>query len=415
MKADTREFRISVLGLQLGMFVSRLDRPWMGSGFPLEGVLINSGEELSRLQRLCTFVYVDGNRGCSPDRRFVDFQEDPVIQRARDAEEFEGLRSKRWQLATDFNTELANAQGAHESLETGISEVMRDLKAGGKLDLSRLSEGVDTMIDSITRNPAAFPWLMELRRTGDYGYQHAMGCSVWAATFGRHLGLDKRDLRDLALGGLLLDVGKTRLPKSMLEKRPPMTASEGEVLRSHVTESSRIVLEVPGISDAIYDIVRCHHERHDGSGYPQGLRGTEIPIFARMLGLIDSYDAMTSVRPYAASRSPHQAVMELYQCRDTLFQAELVEQFIATSGIYPTGSLVELTDGTVGVVMSVLTLKRLRPCVMLLLDENKVALSEFRVLDLAEVLEDAQQRPLNIRSGLPRGAFGIDPTELFLD
>ncbi len=415
MKAGTQEFRISVLGLQLGMFVSRLDRPWMGSGFPLEGVLINSDEELSRLQRLCSFVYVDGNRGRSPDLRYVDFEEDAVVRRARDEDEFEGLRRTRWQLASDFDTELVTAQGAHAELETGISEVMRDLKAGSKLDLTRLSEGVDTMIDSITRNPAAFPWLMELRRAGDYNYQHAMGCSVWAATFGRHLGLEKRDLRDLALGGLLLDVGKTRVPKSLLEKRPPLTSYENEVLRSHVAESSRIVLETPGMSNTIYEIVRYHHERHDGSGYPQGLRGTEIPIFARMLGLIDSYDAMTSVRPYAASRSPHQAVMELYQCRDKLFQSELVEQFIATSGIYPTGSLVELTDGTVGVVMSVLTLKRLRPCVMLLLNENKVALPEFRVLDLTEVHEDAYQRPLNIRSGLPRGAFGIDPTELFLD
>lgn len=107
--------------------------------------------------------------------------------------------------------------------------------------------------------------------------------------------------------------------------------------------------------------------------------------------------------------------MELYQSRNRLFQGELVEQFIRSSGIYPTGSLVELSDGTVGVVMSVNALRRLRPVVMLLLDHDKAPLREFRQVDLSEVLLDAEGSPLNIRGGLPRGAHGIDPTVLFLD
>lgn len=416
MKLDTAtEFRISVLGLQLGMFVSRLDRPWMGSGFPLEGVVVSSEHELARLQRLCTFVHVDTTRGCAPDLRYVAVEDDAVAGRARDEEEFENLRRTRWQLTSDFDTELVNAQDAHAQLEAGIGEVMHDLKSGAKLDLKRLSDGVDTMIDSITRNPAALPWLMELRRKGDYDYQHALGSSVWAATFGRHLGLDRSDLRDVALGGLLCDVGKIRLGKSLLDKPPPLTAADINELRTHVAEGCRIVQASPDMSNNVYEMVAHHHERHDGSGYPNGLRGTEIPIFARMIGLIDAYDAMTSVRPYAASRSPHQAVMELYQSRDRAFQAELVEQFIATIGIYPTGSLVELTDGSVGVVMSVLSLKRLRPRIMLLLDENKVPLRELRAIDLSEVAHDQSDRPLNVRSGLPRGAFGIDSHALFLD
>jgi hypothetical protein len=138
-------------------------------------------------------------------------------------------------------------------------------------------------------------------------------------------------------------------------------------------------------------------------------------MFGRVIGMIDSYDAMTSIRPYANGRSPHQAVMELYEGRDTLYQAELVEQFIQTCGIYPTGSLVELTDGRVGVVTAVHSLKRLRPSVMLLLDENKRPLPEFRLLDLSELQEDANGQPLHLKCGLPPGAYGVDPAELFLD
>lgn len=415
MNAETQEFRISVQGLLLDMFVARLDRPWIGSGFPLEGVKITSEEQIRQLQQLCSFVHVDVSRGRSPDLRYISFQDDPVVRHARGEDEIESLRRTRWQPTAGFDAELGEARHAHSRLEAGVSAVMDDIKSGDRLDVDKLSEGVDTLLDSITRNPAAVPWIMELRRKSDYSYQHALGCAVWAATFGRHLGLEREDLRDLAIGGLLCDVGKLRLSSLLLSKPGLLAESDWDLLRSHVAEGCRIVEATPGLSPNILQMVAHHHERHDGSGYPNGLRGGEIPIFARIIGLIDSYDAMTSIRPHALSRSPHEVVMDLYQSRDRLFQAELVEQFIRTSGIYPTGSLVELSNGAVGVVMSVHSLKRLRPCVMLLLDEHKRPLPEFRAIDLSEVLEDEQARPINIKNSLPRGAFGIDTAELFLD
>ena len=111
---------------------------------------------------------------------------------------------------------------------------MGDLQSGRKLDVDKLSEGIDTLLDSITRNPAAVPWIMELRRKSDYSYQHALGCSVWAATFGRHLGLERQDLRDLAIGGLLCDVGKVRLSDELLARPGRLAADDWTQLRSHV-------------------------------------------------------------------------------------------------------------------------------------------------------------------------------------
>ncbi|MEO7258953.1 MAG: HD domain-containing phosphohydrolase [Luteimonas sp.] len=410
-----QEFKISVRGLEVDMFVARLDRPWLGTSFPLQGFKIRSAQDIKALQRLCSHVYVDTSSGRSPDPRFIEFDDDDQVRKARAAHEVAELRKTDWDIRSDFETELPLAQEAHETLQRGISEVMGDLQDGRDLDLQKLQDGVDAMIESITRNPSAFTWLKELKRKDNYAYQHALGSSVWAATFGRHLGLERSDLGDLALAGLLCDVGKTRLSSEKLRQQHPLSAPEVDEMRGHVQHGLDILAKTPGVSQKVIDAVATHHERYDGSGYPKGLRSSDIPMFGRVIGMIDSYDAMTSIRPYAVGRSPHQAVMELYEGRDTLYQAELVEQFIQACGIYPTGSLVELTDGRVGVVTAVHTLKRLRPSVMLLLDENKAPLPEFRSLDMSETREDSSGQALNVKCGLPPGAYGVDTAELFLD
>ena len=411
MDGGTRDVRISVQGLVLGMYVSRLDRPWLETPFPMEGLMLDDQEDLVKLQRICSHVWVDPERGTSPDMRFFAFEAPPVRV---ENDEFERLRKTRWSIETEFRAELQHAEKIHSTLQDGVAEVMRDLQDGKKLDLDRLKDGVEAMIDSILRNPTAFVWLREMKQRDSYTYQHALGCAIWAASFGRHLGLEREELRLLAMGGMLCDVGKAKLPPELLVKQAPLTAAEVQQLRDHV----RLGMEVLGInatlSPVITEIVATHHERYDGSGYPRGLKGDQIPIFGRILGIVDSYDAMTSARPYAPNRSPHDAINELYQQRGRLFQAELVEQFIQACGIYPTGTLVELSNGQVAVITEVHSLKRLRPRVMLLLGPDKSPLERFRELDMGETEYDENGAPLTIRRGLPNGSYGLDPVELFL-
>jgi HD-GYP domain-containing protein (c-di-GMP phosphodiesterase class II) len=414
MDIQSREVRITVQGLTLGMYVSRLDRPWLETAFLMQGIKITSDDEIAMLQRICNHVWVDVLLGTSPNPRFIAFDEPASVRQSRAAAEVEALRKTQWQPQLDVQAELRQAEAVHATLAASIEEVMVDLQSGKRLDLERLKDGVDAMIDSILRNPTAFVWLKEMKRRDAYAYQHAMGCAVLSASFGRHLGLERAELQLLALAGLLCDVGKTRVPQELLHKQTPLMHAEREQLRLHVQHGLEILDATAGLSPKIREIVATHHERHDGSGYPWKLEGGEIPIFGRIMGIVDSYDAMTSPRPYATSRSPHLAVNELYQQRGKLFQAELVEQFIQNCGIYPTGSLVELSNGQVAVVTDVHSLKRLRPRVMLLLDADKTPLQQFRVLDLGEVERDDQGQPLSVKSGLPTGAYGIDPVELFL-
>ncbi len=415
MSSYSQEFRISVAGLAVGMYVTRLDRPWLGTSFPLEGLMISSEEDIARVQRLCHFVHVDVARGKSPDARYVLLGASDLVEKARGHDAIADLRRTNWDLKNNFEAELPAAEKAHQSLESGIAEVMLDLQNGRDLDLKILKDGVEAMVDSITRNPAAFIWLKTIKRKSDYAYQHALGCSIWAASFGRHLGMNRDELGELALSGLLFDVGKTQLPIELLNKSSVFDDADHLQMRAHVQYGIDILEKTPNVPHRIVEAVATHHERHDGTGYPNGLLGNAIPMFGRILGLIDIYDAMTSIHSYADSRSPHQTVMELYQSRDSMFQAELVEQFIQTCGIYPSGSLVELSDGRVGVVTAVHDLKRLRPNVMILLDADKAPLREFHSIDLSLTLEEVGGQMLNIKRGLQEGAFGIDPAELFLD
>lgn len=408
-----RELRISVKGLETGMFVSRLDRAWIETSFPLEGLLLSSDEEIESLRGVCSYVFIDTQAGRGPDPRWLEF--DGAAAKASEKAEFNALRRTEWSLQSEFDVELQHALEAHDNLQVGIEEVIRDLESGKRLDLRRLKDGVEAMVSSIIRNPAAFTWLKEIKRRDNYAYQHAMGCAIWAGAFGRHLGLEKAELQELALGGLLCDVGKTRLPIDLLAKRDKLTDDEITLIHRHVEHGMEIVQQTPGVTTRMIDMVATHHERHDGSGYPKGLAGADIPIYGRIMGLVDSYDAMTCVRPWASSLSPHKAVAELYEQRGKQFQAELVEQFIQTCGIYPTGSLVELSTGEVGVVTSVHSLKRLRPRLMLLLDRKKRPLAQFRPLDLSQIDHDDNGEPLMVKGGLPVGAYGIDPKELFLD
>ncbi|MEM9533206.1 MAG: HD domain-containing phosphohydrolase, partial [Pseudomonadota bacterium] len=247
-----------------------------------------------------------------------------------------------------------------------------------------------------------------------YTYQRALSTSVWSATFGRHLGLDRVGIRQLALGGLLLDVGKTRLPPALLENPNRLSSHEIAQLKQHVELGLEIIDERADVPNEVRNMVHSHHERYNGEGYPQGLQGAQIPLFGRLAGVVDTYDRLTTPRPYTECRSPHDAINMLYDCRDVEFQGELVEQFIQAVGIFPTGTLVELSTGEVGVIISLNGARRLRPRIMLILDKDKRPYRRFTELDLMEQEQDSDGNLLNVKKGLAPGAYGIDPDNLFL-
>jgi HD-GYP domain-containing protein (c-di-GMP phosphodiesterase class II) len=185
-------------------------------------------------------------------------------------------------------------------------------------------------------------------------------------------------------------------------------------VKKHVQGSLRIMEEAGIHNSDVHDMIASHHERFDGSGYPDGLSGTRIPLFGRMAAVVDSFDAMTSQRAFQSAKSRHEALQQIYRCHDKLYQRDIVEQFLQCMSIYPTGSLVELNTGEVGIVVAQNHARRLRPQVMLLLDSNKQPYERYPTVDLLSYNEKQSAQTVDIVASPEPGAYGLDPTELYL-
>jgi len=401
------ERRMLVGLLEKGMFVSRLDRDWVGTPFPFQGFYIASDADIELLGTYCTCVFIDVIKSNTPDK--------PLLTLVRSGNKIFPARVQEYRNTVELQDELPQARDAHASARQLAERLEADVRGSRRLVASDIRDAVEPMVESLIRNVDAFFWLMALLRRDDYAYSHAVHCSALAAAFGRHLALPKDVLVDLATGGMLLDIGKAALPDEVFKHSGPLSPEAVVAMRSHVAEGLR-VFDESGLQGVwAREILAGHHERHDGSGYPKGLKGADIPLAARLGGIIDTYDAICSDRPHAMAASRHEALQAIYRASDRLYQGEVVEQFMQCLSVYPTGSLVELSSGEVGIVMAQNQARRLRPRVMLLLDSDKRNYRPYRDVDLMTVERDAGGRSaVRITSSLDPGAYGLDPAALFL-
>ncbi|HEV7491630.1 MAG TPA: HD-GYP domain-containing protein [Rhodanobacteraceae bacterium] len=404
---EIEERRIPVGDLAAGMYVCRLDRPWNETSFPLQGFLIDSSEQVAELNRLCKHVFIDLERGIAPD------SQKKLLLRVAGQDATRGAVTY-----TDSNTveeELPLARSAHNNAVGLVTKLFDGIRAGRAPSAMAIHEAVSPIVKSVLRSRDAFFWLESLRKRDTYSYGHAITCCALSAAFGRHLGFPPEVLTEVSTGALLMDIGKAELPEEILSRRGPLAAKDWVTIHEHVDNSLAIVGKSGIESEIVRDMVRTHHERDDGSGYPSRLAGAQIPLFGRIAGIIDSFDAMTNERPYRKAVAQHVALQQLYANRSTLFQSELVEQFMTCLGVYPTGSLVELNTGEVAVVMAQNQARRLRPRIMVLTTPEKEFDPRMRMFDLmmqASISETGE--PSFVVRALDRGAHGLDLTSLYL-
>ncbi|MEM8661325.1 MAG: HD-GYP domain-containing protein [Pseudomonadota bacterium] len=405
--------KVKTADLAVGMYVSGLDRPWLETPFMIQGFCVEDTEQIEKVRRYCEHVFVDVTK--SRD------QAHPLLKQARMKngtavpikDIFPGRPLNPYPNATSkWSDESAQAWVVLDSLVDDVNSIFEHVSDGGTLNVIRLKKSIEPVVESMSRNPDACIWLARLKQHDQYAYQHSLSASIWSVALGRQLGLPRHDLRSLAVGCMLMDVGKLRLDPELLNATRTLSEEETESVREHVAHGIEIVQESGLMNQDILDIVAHHHERWDGSGYPEGMAGNEIPSFARIAAIVDTYDAVTSNRSHAPAISPSNAIKMLYRSRNIDFQAELVEVFIQAVGIYPAGTIVELTTGEVGVVVSEYRTRRLKPKVLMILDSRKYRLSEPKLVDLSAGDGDPDSPQLGIARSLEPGAHNIDLSQL---
>lgn len=404
--------------LTVGMYVAQLDRAWKDTDYALQGFYVRSMSAVERLISAHAYVYVDPRRYDSKmgTTKLTAVTGNGDSQHKLSARErLQPTKPELYEDSVSTSDEFKHAETALNDAERVIKACVVKLQTAGGFDIQMIEQAITPLVESVMRNQTALAALARMRAMDDLLYAHAISCSVWGAIVGRQIGLPTQDINALAITCALMDIGKTRLPKALLEPTHEPSEEEWQAMRLHVEQGLEIVAD-SGLTDPrILNGIETHHERHNGSGYPVGLMGTKIPVFGRIAGLVDTYDAMISAGRHTEAISSYQAIQEIHRGADTLFQAELVEFFIKAIGVFPVGSIVELNTGEVGVVISQSTNNRLKPKITLILEANKTPRSHLVVIDLSKQQTDPGQ-PLQwwIAKELPVNAYGLDPQKYFL-
>ncbi len=375
---EIEKVRVPVDLLEIGMYVSELDRPWIETPFIFQGFLITNESELDQLNQYCEFVYVDREKSRIkiPAIRLSNLEK---IEQGPAIVEKEPLP-----YIKQFEEEFPKAKKIYERVQTQVKSSFKDVRIGRALKSSEIRNSVEIITQSIIRNPDAMMLMTNMKVIDDYMVIHSLNVCILSLIFARFLGFEEDKMLDLGVGALLHDIGEIRVPRELLNKPSDLTAEEHATVQKHTEYGASILQENSGIPNEAVDIALHHHERLDRSGYPSKLGGQEISMNAKIVGIVDVYDSLTSTTPYRSYISSTDALKSMYDWRGTLFDSSLVESFIQCLGIYPVGSTLELNSGEIGIVISASPDNRLYPKMLLVKDEQQHFYDPPRIINLSQ-------------------------------
>jgi len=282
------------------------------------------------------------------------------------------------------SSEIARAIDLLNNSALAVAKLHRAAYRKQPLELQPLTQAVDALIENFASDPNTLFWALAANRGMYYLSRRAVGCAVWALALGRRLDFDHAALHDLLLGALLLDIGKVKVPVVIMAKASGLNEAEQKFARRHVAESVRMLESVDGLSAATIEMVQSHHERIDGSGYPFGLQGDQVSLYAQIAGIVDSFDALSLRRYYADGLSGHAALSALQKECGEKFAPLLLEHFFSAIGEFPTGTWIEFPDGRTGVVCSQDAKAHVGAQVALIADAQQQPFLAIRWLSLRE-------------------------------
>jgi len=401
--------------LVAGMYVQELDRPWLETPFMFQGFRVKGDEEIETLQKHCEYVYINrAQEETDPGIIQKRIKSDPSTESIIRTIANRSVSDNRYPDTVIVEKELVTAKEVHAESSNAVENIFSYVRSDGTLNLSAASKTTSSIVESVLRNPDAFMLLQRIKSTGRYRYNHAINCCALAATFCRHMGFNKAEIHDISMGALMLDVGITKLPDALINTQGTLNPLSMQLVRAHVTFGMEILDNTPDIPPVVRDMILTHHERINGKGYPNNIKGEKIPVCGRIAAIVDCYDAMISNRPYKKRIAQSEAVCAIYKWRNVDFHEDLVEQFIQCVGAYPTGSLVELNSGQIGIVMSQNRVRRLFPKILLVINSDGTRHENPSTVDLWEYAQKTKGKVLEINKMVNSDELVIDPSEYYL-
>ena len=381
--------------LHIGMFVSRVDRPWSSTPFPIQGFHIENQEQLAQVQALCAWVEIDIRKSRRLNRLHADQELSHIsdfyttAQERKNGRELINLRIRHiqndhpYRASAQLNHEIRYAKRLHRRIEDRIRQVLRGLAGQGKLRMDHLKSATNDLVDSIIRQPDAFAYLSRMESHHQNILNYSIRVATWAVLFGRHLDISREVLSDLALAAMLCKIGYITLPRDIFSRQGTPSPQESEMLKVSLLNGVKLLKKSPAFTSRVIKIVSHHLERYDGSGYPRGVAGRHIPFLSQVVGIADYYEQITSFDFCDEPMASTDAVRELYRQRGQMFDIYIVEEFIQAIGLFPTGSVVRLSGDREAIVIAQNPDARLKPKVLIFRDERKWwQLWKPRVIDL---------------------------------
>lgn len=410
------------------MYVAELDRPWHETPFPFQGFEVKSAGQIDALARHCNTVFVDPHHvsAAVTGRAKINANGDPSLIDAPSATA--ALEAGRVRLMamlgngpvheygkpSNLKKESARAVEAFDESRRRYGLLVDALRAAKPVRGAHCRNVVEPIAVSVMRNPDALSWLSFVYKGDPQPNDRSLTTAVWASVLARYLKLSPNLLLDMASGAMLLDIGLMKVPSSVRNHPGRYDARQRMAMQTHVRLGEQYLRDMVEITPRVREMLRQHHERQDGSGYPRGLEAEAIGPFGAFAAVVDSYDAMITDAPHRPSLSSADAIGRLKRLAPKRLSELIVEQFVQAMGMFPSGSLIELNTGEVAIVSAQDEKHRLRPRLLVVTDGEKNALRSAKRLALADVRAAGPDPSARwIKRGLPTGSYGIDPHQYF--
>lgn len=347
--------KIPIQQVRIGMYVHEVCGSWLDHPFWRASFKIADARQLKQLA-VVKEVIIDTSKGLdvaasgAPMELMDDIEVSPTeaVTQAVELDEDETPLA----MSVSFQQEIVRASRIVEQSRGAMKSMFSDVRMGKAVDTEHCLPLVDDITQSVSRNPGAIVSLARLKTSDDYTYMHSVAVCALMVALAKQLGLNETDTREAGLAGLVHDLGKAQMPLEVLNKPGALTPAEFAIMKGHPEAGHRMLVEGNGVGPIPLDVCLHHHEKINGKGYPHGLKGEEISLFSRMGAVCDVYDAITSNRPYKAGWDPADSVQKMAQwAKDGHFDERIFQAFVKSVGIYPTGSLVKLKSGRLGVVV----------------------------------------------------------------